>query len=571
MPRFGSLRGETLSSLAWLAATVLSWLVGFGSGRFERRRRKQWLLEKRLQAGEPVKPNVGVGYHLRSAAITTGVVTTCIGLIYLIDDDRSAFLLRLFQMPVLPALLLITTAFAMSARRAWAGPLALVSGVLASVMLSSIFVTSVRLLEPSDMLIVAAGVTILLLLGTSATSGIMLASAAPLAVVFSLGIAESISLMAKGGELMVAGETFSLTRGEINTMTFIAAWIFGASQGYWPIKWRLGWAVAVGFYLAYGVLAAIWAVGDSHRFFLLAGMTLFTMLPLLNGLLDMVSWLWTRWLAGRLYVELLRGFRVEARVATVLAHTIADLILAVIALILLAWLLAFAFELYGQAGLAGPIDAEHGSYVQPMIDDAMKGPWQNGLWVWLMLLSTLVPTMIHLTFLIAAPLAVIALPDRRRLELIERLEAFDRASREEQTTTVRRVATYIAQEQRVIWIVAAACVVIGPAGFLLTLVYLTDWQPFGYVGGFSIRSCPRRHCHSSFLDWAIAAVSGLSRNRASSLTRPESDAFSGAFPAFPRSAHRRSQLQLPATVPREPRCHSLSPPTPAAPHSDQSQ
>ncbi|MGI9509637.1 MAG: toll/interleukin-1 receptor domain-containing protein [Geminicoccaceae bacterium] len=484
MPRIGSFRDDALSGLVWLAAATFAWLIGFGSGRFERRRRKRWLQERRRRAGNPIRPDVDVGYHLRSAGVTIGVIGLSLGLMGFADSDSSAFLMQLFQMPVIPAVLLLVTALATRARGACAGLLALLGGAMASMVLSGLLITSAMVAGASGMFVIATAGTTLILVGTILATGVVLASAAPLAIILMMGIAEAISQGVGSGELVVAGETFELTRSGLDTIVFMAIWALGVSQGFWPIMWRLGWAAAVGCYLAFGVLGAIWATSDEQRFIILAGITLFTMLPLLNGLLDMVSWLWTRWLAGRLHDELLRGRRVEARAATVLGHTFADLALAIFALILLAWLLAFAFELYGQAGLAGPVDAEHGSYVRPMIEDAIKGPWQNGFWVWLILLSTLVPTMIHMIFLLAAPLAVIALPDRRRLRLVERLEAFDHASREEQTTTVRKVATYMARERSVIWIVAAGCVAIGPAGLIFALVHLTDWQPFEYVGAF---------------------------------------------------------------------------------------
>ena len=475
MPRLDRIQ-QALGSLSWMIATTLVWFLGFCGGRCERWRRRRWLKKQRSCIAKPTKPNVDAAYHLRSAIMVVG--STVIATIFAVfmSDLSNDFLLKwLTPMACMPAVLL-GTAWAIKLRSIWAGPLALLGGAGAALALSGAFIALTQWMGPNEAIFAAVVVTLAILARTIVVAGTVPAALGPLAIAFVLGLNEAVSLNMTGGQLLIAGIEIPTTPSDANTFMIMAAWSVGASQGYWPIGGRLGWGIAVGLSMGFGLLSAAWATTEIYRIFLLVGVTLYTLLPFLNGLLDMVSWLWTRWLAGRLLRELDGEGRGEARAATVLVHTFLDLVLAIFSLVLLAWLLAFAFELYGQLCGAVAGGSDHGSYVRPMIDDAMNGPWQNGFWIWLMLLSTLVPTAIHMTFLLFAPLTVVALSDTKRRELILRLEDFDQAERSEQTTTVRKVASYFARERHLVWSAAIASIIVGPLGLFTVIVQMTEWQ-----------------------------------------------------------------------------------------------
>ncbi|MGF1562601.1 MAG: hypothetical protein ACFB3T_10535, partial [Geminicoccaceae bacterium] len=253
----------------------------------------------------------------------------------------------------------------------------------------------------------------------------------------------------------------------------------GAAQGLWRRQGRLAWPVGIGALLGIaGLGLAIAIAGQGQEIFALVLILIafFLVIPALNAVLDVTSWLVSRLLAGDLRRELHERRAAERRALTIAWHTAADLILAVLSMIALAWTLAFLFELYAQYGLAGALPEDSESFVRPMLQDAVLIPGPNAIWIVLMLLSTLVPTAIHMAFLLFAPLAVLSLPGRRRADLIARLEAYDAASDEDKTTTVRKVASYFARERLFVWIAAGATAVLGPLGIALLIDYVTDWH-----------------------------------------------------------------------------------------------
>jgi len=145
-----------------------------------------------------------------------------------------------------------------------------------------------------------------------------------------------------------------------------------------------------------------------------ANTTLFwVFLPLANALLDWLSWAISRAL-GR---EILR----RQSWATVLKHGLLDAVLAVVLLVLLAMLLAAGIESVN-LWFAGhdskpPVDAVRllaGAREQPF------GP--GGLWVTMMLVSTLIPTLLHVFSLCLALLTRLT-PDRLRHWMLAILEA----------------------------------------------------------------------------------------------------------------------------------------------------
>lgn len=129
-------------------------------------------------------------------------------------------------------------------------------------------------------------------------------------------------------------------------------------------------------------------------------------LPVVNALLDWPSWLLSRWL-GRDLLKRLGDNRFQ-QLWALLWHGIVDLMGAAAFLILLAFLLPRAVALFLDltAPLVGVPNAALGAYLCLSAQEPLGG----GLWATGMLFSTLVPTALHLMFLIASPLALWARP-----------------------------------------------------------------------------------------------------------------------------------------------------------------
>jgi hypothetical protein len=147
-----------------------------------------------------------------------------------------------------------------------------------------------------------------------------------------------------------------------------------------------------------------------------ANTTLFwVFLPLANALLDWLSWAISRAL-GR---EILR----RQSWATVLKHGLLDAVLAVVLLVLLAMLLAAGIEAvnlwFAGQGSKPPVDAAR------LLDGARDQPFgPGGLWVTMMLVSTLIPTLLHVFSLCLALLTRLT-PDVLRQWMLAILEAPD--------------------------------------------------------------------------------------------------------------------------------------------------
>ena len=203
---------------------------------------------------------------------------------------------------------------------------------------------------------------------------------------------------------------------------------------------------------------------EGDQDFILILVAFFLIIPVLDAVLDAVSWVATRLMLGHLRSGLKARATAWRRAVVIAGHTLADVALAIVSLFALAWLLAFAFEWAAQQGVFGPIDSEDGAFVRGMLAAAAAAPFRDGLWLLLMLATTFAPTVVHLAFLAYGPLAVIALPGARRQDLVARLEGWDGADQGERDETVHRVATYFARGRLRVWFAAAAIVVLGPIG-----------------------------------------------------------------------------------------------------------
>lgn len=198
----------------------------------------------------------------------------------------------------------------------------------------------------------------------------------------------------------------------------------------------------------------------------------FLVLPMINGVVDWASWWVTRRLGAHLLAAVatsppaggfavsplgapLDGARAKPRSAMRLAgvalgHGVVDLVVATLMLLGMALTLAFGFEVYNQlaAWQGKPVFdvARH-------IAEAAAAPFTEGAWLSLMLLTTLVPTLLHLVVVLMSPLGVLFISDRRERWAVnlENWDALDEATR---SRTRRGVANWLARGRFGLWVLA---------------------------------------------------------------------------------------------------------------------
>ena len=175
----------------------------------------------------------------------------------------------------------------------------------------------------------------------------------------------------------------------------------------------------------------------------------FVLLPFANGALDFLSWRVSRWLGEFLQKDLAAAISPLARLRNVGLHIAADVVLAVVFFLAMAATLGFAFEAYdiydtrNDFGLH--VVADKGA-ATGYVHDVFAAPFTTGLWITLMLATTLVPTLIHFAAAIGAVLPAVLLPDQGRRALALRLDALpatppdDEAGREVWRDTIWRAA-----------------------------------------------------------------------------------------------------------------------------------
>ena len=165
---------------------------------------------------------------------------------------------------------------------------------------------------------------------------------------------------------------------------------------------------------------------------------------MVNGFWDWGSWWVSRWLGRHLLGKLHDDGASGERVWAVVWHGGIDLVLALLMLGTFAFFLAFAFESYNQlASALGPAAYQ----LVPFIDAAALAPWGQGLWLTVMLLSTLVPTALHGVMLLASPLALLFLATPQRAGLADALDGFEEADETEQLRILRLTGRYLHRRQ----------------------------------------------------------------------------------------------------------------------------
>jgi hypothetical protein len=145
----------------------------------------------------------------------------------------------------------------------------------------------------------------------------------------------------------------------------------------------VGAVVAV---VAFGAFGAVGAVGGVVALFV----PLYVVAPVLNGIFDFLSWLASR----RLFLRLTRREMTTGRLLRLTVwHVALDVGLAIVFLIGLAVFLPAGMALYSHGIL--DVGGEAGFPWRDYLDAAVAEPWGVGLAVTAMLVTTLVPTLLH--------------------------------------------------------------------------------------------------------------------------------------------------------------------------------
>jgi hypothetical protein len=189
-------------------------------------------------------------------------------------------------------------------------------------------------------------------------------------------------------------------------------------------------------------------------------------LPVANAVWDYASWWISRGLGADLVTQIRSGSRsIGRKVWTALWHSALDLGAALVLLAALASTLPNVVEWFL------PVFADEAQWCA-----MAREPLGEGLWVTSMLLSTLVPTALHLAAVIASPAAALALRFRQAPEVAQLLE---RANAIEDESACRAylesrafkqaadsAATYFALVRPGIWTLAALFACLGLWGLI---------------------------------------------------------------------------------------------------------
>lgn len=213
------------------------------------------------------------------------------------------------------------------------------------------------------------------------------------------------------------------------------------------------------------------------------------LLPAINAGFDWPSWLVSRWLMRRLVKEgTVAHDRPLALLRVLCVHTGIDLACAFAFLVLLAaalpalvnWVVGWlpgeveALQLVNSTG-SGPLELTWlgGWYpgkatLVAIIDQTARDPWGRGQWVTLMLLSTFVPTVVHILAMLGVA-ATCQFPETVRMRHVELLELPSPGP--DQLNTVARFLT-----RRFVVGLTASCLV-------TVILALPVWWMFQAIGG----------------------------------------------------------------------------------------
>jgi hypothetical protein len=309
----------------------------------------------------------------------------------------------------------------------------------------------------------------------------------------SVALAGAVALAgtgAVGGAVAVAVAVAAAVGGAFTTGGLVA--VVGAVAGAAAIgaatalrRHQGAFAGGIGALLGFGLTGGV--VGTSRGLadeLVVPLIVFFLVLPVVNGIWDWLSWWITRALGRHLLTSFGAARGLGPRMAAVIGHGTLDLVLAVALLAAMAFFLAFGFESYNRIAMLQQ-GAEHPAFVlAPFLANAADHPWSGGLWLTVTLLSTLLPTALHMVALLASPIALVTLPSEKRLALATDLEGYDRQP-ERHASIQRRAGRYVARERHAALALAAGLFILLTAGLFelinLLLGHLGEGQTIAHL------------------------------------------------------------------------------------------
>ena len=234
----------------------------------------------------------------------------------------------------------------------------------------------------------------------------------------------------------------------------------------------------------------------------------FLVLPLANGLWDWLSWWATRCLGAHLHGALTAGGKV--RWLAVLGHGAADLANALALLGSMAFTIALGFELFNQVILART--GQPAFELRPFLEASAAAPFGVGFWLSVMLLSTLLPTLLHILLLCISPFAIRALPSSDRLALAEELRAYGTPSEDKLASIRRRAAKHFARERHLRFVPATSLTAL----LVVAMILLVNFAIVETSNGHSNLAGWVLTCANAGL-WLAEQISGMMRWAAAAL------------------------------------------------------
>ncbi len=430
------------------AALALMPLLGYWLGRrlgpsirgFKRR-----LITRLLRMWRRPRPRrISVDRCFRLVA-STALLLMLTRLVLMVTEDAAVFLVSAVMLCALPAAGVVAgVAVRDRVRSEWTGPLASVTAGIGVVALAGALFGAATVAAISVLAGVAGAVGIAYAYGFAISFAFTLALAGTAAITITLAYVGSVGAII-ALDLVLAGVDDSAIAIAVAVAAVaaiaVAVGLFlkpGAFPG------------SIGIIIAISSASALGGRGFVEEYSLVL-LVFFLVLPLINGGVDWGSWWVTRRLGAHLLRVLDGGVGALRLGLVVFWHGVADFALAAFMLLAMAFVLALGFEAYNQASLwTGPA---HAFDLEVYVDGAAAAPFTEGAWLSLMLLTTLLPTFLHVVVVWMSPLGLLFLSARREAwaDHLERWDELDDATR---SRTRRAVAAWVAHGRIGLWLLA---------------------------------------------------------------------------------------------------------------------
>ncbi len=172
------------------------------------------------------------------------------------------------------------------------------------------------------------------------------------------------------------------------------------------------WLVYTVLFLAAGIISLVWIDGSGVAIILL----FYLVLPLVNTPLD--------WLSLGITRALLQSIRFNHhRFGMAVLWSLVDLVIALFALFLVSGVIVSIVSITNLFAVTPIIDLEATFTSLSSLDN-----WKDNLWIYFMLLSTLVPTAVH--FALAGGAVTLLVTQKRRIQILKDTESNDLRAKE---------------------------------------------------------------------------------------------------------------------------------------------